>query len=85
MRDFLPASGREASAHGVRAPPEAFMRWAIQEILSVDSRIMARRNVSDDELRNFLRNRSRHNQCVPASRRRFLRHARIAIGIIWST
>ncbi len=37
-----------------------------------------------DELRNFLRSRSRHNQYVPAAhrRRRFLRHARIAIGIM---
>ena len=35
-----------------------------------------------DELRNFLRNRCRHNQYVPASRRRrhFLDHARIAMG-----
>ena len=37
-----------------------------------------------DELRNFLRSRSRDNQYVPASRRprRFLRHARIVIGIM---
>jgi transposase-like protein len=37
-----------------------------------------------DELRNFLRSRSRHNQYVPAIRRRrhFLHHARIAIGIM---
>ena len=37
-----------------------------------------------DELRNFLRSRSRHNQYVPAvrRRRRFLRHARIVIGIM---
>jgi putative transposase len=37
-----------------------------------------------DKLRNFLRTRSRHNQCVPAARRRrrFLRHACIAMGII---
>jgi putative transposase len=37
-----------------------------------------------DELRNFLRSRSRHNQYVPATRRRrhFLQHARIAIGIM---
>jgi hypothetical protein len=36
-----------------------------------------------DELGNFLRSRSRHNQYVPATRRRrhFLPHARIAIGI----
>jgi transposase-like protein len=35
-----------------------------------------------DELRNFLRSRSRHNQYVPASRRRrhFLQRARIAMG-----
>ena len=39
-----------------------------------------------DDLRNFLRSRSRHNQYVPATRRRrrFLRHARIAIGIMRS-
>jgi putative transposase len=37
-----------------------------------------------DELRNFLRSRSHHNQYVPAARRRrcFLRHARIVIGIM---
>jgi putative transposase len=37
-----------------------------------------------DELRDFLRARSRHNQCVPAPRRRnrFLRNARIAFGIL---
>ena len=37
-----------------------------------------------DELRNFLRSRSRHNQYVPASRRRrhFLQRARIAMGIM---
>jgi putative transposase len=37
-----------------------------------------------DELRNFLRSRSRHNQYVPAAhwRRCFLRHARTVIGII---
>jgi putative transposase len=37
-----------------------------------------------DELRNFLRSRRRHNQYVPAARRRrhFLDHARIAIGIM---
>ena len=37
-----------------------------------------------DELRNFLRSRSRHNQYVPATRRRrhFLQHARIAMGIM---
>jgi len=37
-----------------------------------------------DELRNFLRSRSHHNQYVPAARRRrrFLDHARIAIGIM---
>ena len=37
-----------------------------------------------DELRNFLRSRSRHNQYVPAGRRRrrFLHHARIAMGIM---
>src|SRR5882724_7329211 len=37
-----------------------------------------------DELRNFLRSRSRHNQYVPASRRRrhFLKRARIAMGIM---
>ena len=37
-----------------------------------------------DELRNFLRSRSRHNQCVPATRRRrrFLHHARIAMDIM---
>ena len=37
-----------------------------------------------DELRNFLRSRSRHNQYVPAARRRrhFLQHARIAMGIM---
>jgi transposase-like protein len=37
-----------------------------------------------DELRNFLRSRSCHNQYVPATRRRrhFLQHARIAIGIM---
>ena len=39
---------------------------------------------SYDELRNFLRSRCRHNQYVPAARRRrhFLDHARIAIGIM---
>ena len=39
-----------------------------------------------DELRSFLRSRSRHNQYVPATRRRrhFLHHARIAIGIMQS-
>ena len=39
----------------------------------------------DDELRNFLRSRSRHNQDVPAvrRRRRLLRNGRIiAIGIM---
>jgi sensor histidine kinase regulating citrate/malate metabolism len=37
-----------------------------------------------DELRNFLRNRSRHNQYVSAVRRRrhFLHHARVAMGIM---
>jgi transposase-like protein len=37
-----------------------------------------------DELRNFLRSRSRHNQHVSAIRRRcrFLRHARIAMRIM---
>ena len=37
-----------------------------------------------DELRNFLRSQSRHNQYVPATRRRrrFLHHAHIAIGIM---
>jgi putative transposase len=37
-----------------------------------------------DELRNFLRSRSRHNQYISATRRRrhFLRHARIAIEIM---
>ena len=37
-----------------------------------------------DELRNFLRSRSRHNQYVPATRRRrhFLQHARAAMGIM---
>ena len=36
-----------------------------------------------DELRNFLRSRSRHKQYVSATRRRhFLQHARIAIGIM---
>ena len=37
-----------------------------------------------DELRNFLRSRSRHNQYVPSTRRRrrFLHHARIAMGIM---
>ena len=37
-----------------------------------------------DELRNFLRSRSRHNQYVPATHRRrhFLQHARIAMGIM---
>ena len=37
-----------------------------------------------DELRNFLRSRSRHNQYVPAARRRrhFLDHAGIAIGLM---
>ena len=37
-----------------------------------------------DELRNFLRSRSRHNQYISATRRRrrFLHHARIAIGIM---
>ena len=37
-----------------------------------------------DELRSFLRSRSRHNQYVPAIRRRrhFLQHARIAMGIM---
>ena len=37
-----------------------------------------------DELRNFLRSRSRHNQYISAKRRRrrFLHHARIAIGIM---
>ena len=37
-----------------------------------------------DELRDFLRARSRHNQRVPAPRRRnrFLRNARIAFGIL---
>ena len=37
-----------------------------------------------DELRNFLRSRSRHNQYVPARRRRrhFLQRARIAMGIM---
>jgi transposase-like protein len=37
-----------------------------------------------DELRNFLRSRARHNQYVPAPRRRrhFLQHARIAMGIM---
>ena len=37
-----------------------------------------------DELRNFLRSRSRHNQYVPATRRRrhFLQRARIAMGIM---
>jgi len=37
-----------------------------------------------DELRNFLRSRSRHNQYVSATRRRrrFLHHARIAIGLM---
>jgi hypothetical protein len=41
-------------------------------------------NRTYDELRNFLRSRSRHNQYVPAARRRrrFLDHARIAIGIM---
>jgi hypothetical protein len=35
-----------------------------------------------DELRNFLRSRSRHNQHGPATRRRrhFLQHARIAMA-----
>ena len=33
-----------------------------------------------DELRNFLRSRSRHNQHVPATRR--LRHARIAMRVM---
>jgi transposase-like protein len=39
---------------------------------------------SHDELRNFLRGRSRHNQYVPAARRRrrFLRQAHIAIGVM---
>ena len=37
-----------------------------------------------DELRNFLRSRSRHNQYVSAPRRRrhFLHHAGIALGIM---
>ena len=37
-----------------------------------------------DELRNFLRSRSRHDQYVPATRRRrhFLQRARIAMGIM---
>jgi hypothetical protein len=37
-----------------------------------------------DELRNLLRSRSRHNQFIPAARRRrrFLDHARIAMGIM---
>ena len=37
-----------------------------------------------DELRNFLRSRSRHNQYVSATRRRrhFLHHAGIALGIM---
>ena len=37
-----------------------------------------------DELRNFLRSRSRHNQYISAARRRrhFLHHARIAIEIM---
>ena len=37
-----------------------------------------------DELRNFLRSRSHHDQIIPAARRRrrFLDHARIAIGIM---
>jgi hypothetical protein len=37
-----------------------------------------------DELRNLLRSRSRHNQYIPAARRRrhFLHHARIALGIM---
>jgi transposase-like protein len=39
-----------------------------------------------DELRNFLRSRARHNQYVPATRRRrhFLHQARIAMGIMQS-
>ena len=39
-----------------------------------------------DELRNFLRSRSRQNQHIPATRRRrrFLQHARIAMGIMQS-
>ena len=37
-----------------------------------------------DELRNFRRSRSRHNQYIPAARRRrhFLHNARIAIGVM---
>jgi hypothetical protein len=37
-----------------------------------------------DELRNFLRSRSRHNQRIPETHRRrhFLQHARIAMGIM---
>jgi len=37
-----------------------------------------------DEPRSFLRSRSRHNQYVPATRRRrhFLQRARIAMGIM---
>jgi putative transposase len=37
-----------------------------------------------DELRNFLRSRTRHNQPVPASRRRLLhlRRATSALGIV---
>jgi hypothetical protein len=37
-----------------------------------------------DELRNFLRSRSRHNQYISATRQRrhFLHHARIAIEIM---
>jgi hypothetical protein len=37
-----------------------------------------------DELRNFLRSRSRHNQYIPAihRRRRFLHRACVAMGIM---
>ena len=37
-----------------------------------------------DELRNFLRPRTRHNQHVPADRRRLLhlRHATVALAIL---
>ncbi len=36
---------------------------------------------SHDELRNFLRLRTRHNQIVPADRRRWLRLSRVAAAL----
>ena len=91
-----PRAIRSTSGHDVRHRTSVYLNNRLeQDDRGIKGRIRCMRGFKEhgavnrfcreyDELRNFLRSRSRHNQYVPAARRRrhFLHHAGIAIGIM---